>query len=132
MASVGVTCLLAYCLTSIDFSADRLPFGLAVGQVGLFMGYLLDGATVLQLCLFAVQVWRLMKKQINNGWGWSLCLTGASITQIYISYLRRIDTSVSTIGFAGPGGVATVATIIGLAGAVLSLILSKRAAKSAM
>ena len=122
--SVGVTCLLAYCL-SFDFSTGRQPFGLATGQIGSFMGYLLDGTAVLQLCLFAVLVWRLMKKQINNGWVWSLCLTGASITQIYISYLRRIDTSVSTIGFSGLGSVAAVAAIIGLAGIVLSLILSK-------
>jgi len=132
VASVGITSLLAYCLTSIDFSTDRLPFGLAVGQVGSFMGYLLDGTTVLQLGLFGALVWRLMKKNVNNGWAWSLCLTGASIAQLYVEHLRRMDLSVSTIGFAGPGSVAAIATIIGLVGVVLSLVLSKRTAKSAM
>ena len=128
-ASVGVTCLLAYCLTTFDLSTDRLPFGLAVGQVGSFMGYLLDGTTVLQLCLFGVLVWRMMKKKVDNGWVWSICLAGASIMQLYVEHLRRMDLSVSSIGFADPGGIAAVAAIIGLAGIVLSLILSKVRAK---
>lgn len=128
-ASVGVTCLLAYCL-SFDFSTGQQPFGLATGQIGSFMGSLLNGTAVLQLCLFAALVWRLMRKRINNGWVWSLCLTGSSLTQIYISYLRRIDLSVSTIGFSDPGCVAAVAAVIGLTGIVLSLILSKVRAKT--
>ena len=40
-----------------------------------------------------------------------------------------MDLSVSSIGFADPGGIAAVAAIIGLAGIVLSLILSKVRAK---
>lgn len=124
--SVGVTSLLAYCLTSFDFSTGRLPFGIATGQMGSFMGSLLDGTAVLQMCLFAALIWRLMRKRVNNGWVWNLCLTGASLTQIYVSYLRRIDTSVSTIGFSGPGSVAAVAATIGLVSIVLSLILSRK------
>lgn len=119
---------LVFCSLS-EFEAGRFPFGelIAAGQYGMFVRVQLNAVAILQMALYVLLLWRSVKKQVNNGWVLSLCLMGGCISHLYETYMGRMDLTFETLGDFIPSwmAMAAIALGIGLAGIVLSLILSK-------
>lgn len=118
--------LLLYCLA--EFKQGRMPFGgtLPASQIGARVRCQLDAAAILQMFLYGVLLWRLIKKKINNGWILCLCVSGACVSHLYKNYFGAIDLS---NGFVDETVyvmfMTAIALGIGLAGIAVSFILSK-------
>lgn len=120
-----LTWLVHYSL--MEFMVYRIPFGIQAGQFGSFVRYQFNAAAILQLVMYLLLLWRLVKKQINNGGTLCLCLTGICLTYLYNNYFGSMDLS---SGFSENTilewwAMIGIALGIGLLGIILLWILSK-------
>lgn len=125
LATGYLTWLVHYSLT--EFMVYRIPFGIQAGQFGSFVRYQFNAAAILQLVMYLLLLWRLVKKQINNGGTLCLCLTGICLTYLYNNYFGSMDLS---SGFSENTilewwAMIGIALGIGLLGIILLWILSK-------
>jgi len=131
LGTVYLTWLLFYCLAELE--AGRMPFEgvVAVGRLGMFVRYQLNAVAILQMLMYVILLWRLIRKKINNGWVLILCLTGGCVSHLYETYLGSMDLTPETLWHLIPTWLemALIALGIGLVGIVLSLILSKERMK---
>ncbi len=125
LGTIYLTGLLFYSLT--ELVKARIPFSMEAYQFGTFVRYQLNAVAILQMLMYVASLWRLVKKQVNNGWTLCICLTGACLMHLYETYFGSIDLSFELLKNEIPEWVtmAAIALCIGLAGMALSLILSK-------
>lgn len=129
LATGYLTWLVHYSLT--EFMVYRIPFGMQAGQFGSFVRHQFNAVAVFQLVMYLFLLWRLVKKQINNGGTLCLCLTGICLMYLYNNYFGSMDLS---FGFSEKAifewwAMVGLALGIGLLGSILSLILSKAQTK---
>lgn len=120
-----LTWLVYYSLKA--FMIGRIPFGVQIGQYGSFVRYQFDAVAILQLVMYLLLLWRLVKKKINSGGALCLCLTGICLMYLYNNYFGCMDLSCvfSKNAILEWWAMVGIAFGIGLLGIILSLILSK-------
>jgi len=87
----------------------------------------LNAAAILQMAMYALLLRRMVKGQVGNVWVLSLCLTGGCVFHLFETYMGRMDLSFDPFRMVPEWvGLAAPALGIGLAGVVVSLLISKR------